>query len=61
MGETLHLAVWLQYLTEPGTLLISEATMQWLQSEAHNAAPRVVHVPGQPQPFKTYTVRASDV
>jgi class 3 adenylate cyclase len=27
LGETTHLAMWLQYLTEPGTLLTSEATV----------------------------------
>jgi len=56
MGETLHLAVWLQYLTEPGALLISEATMQWMQGEVQYTAQRDVHVPGQPHPVKAYTI-----
>jgi hypothetical protein len=55
----MHLAVWLQYLTEPGTLLTSEATMRLLQEEVPYVARRDVHVPGQPQPVKTYTIRAS--
>jgi DNA-binding winged helix-turn-helix (wHTH) protein len=59
MGETMHLAVWLQYLTEPGTLLTSEATMHLLQEEIPYVARREVHVPGQPQPVKTYTIRVS--
>jgi adenylate cyclase len=59
MGETMHLAVWLQYLTEPGTLLTSEATMRLLQEEVPYVACRDVNVPGQPQPVKTYTIRAS--
>jgi adenylate cyclase len=56
MGETMHLAVWLQYLTEPGTLHTSEATMRLLQEEVPYVARRAVHVPGQPQPIKTYTI-----
>jgi DNA-binding winged helix-turn-helix (wHTH) protein len=59
LGETIHLAVWLQYLAEPGTLLISEATMRLLQAEVPYATRREVHVPGQPQPVKTYVIRAS--
>jgi DNA-binding winged helix-turn-helix (wHTH) protein len=61
MGETVHLAVWLQYLTEPGTLLISEATMRLLQGEVPSAVHRDVHVPGQPQPVKTYLIYTSGV
>jgi adenylate cyclase len=56
MGETLHLAVWLQYLTEPGTLLTSEAAMQWMQGEVRYAVCRDVHIPGQLQPVKAYTI-----
>lgn len=54
--ETLHLAVWLQYLTEPGTLLASATTMQLLQGEVRGTPHRDVHVPGQPQPVKAYRV-----
>lgn len=56
LGETLHLAVWLQYLTEPGTLLISEATRQLMHGEVRYTARRDVHVPGQPHPVKAYTI-----
>jgi adenylate cyclase len=56
MEETLHLAVWLQYLTEPGALLISEATMQLIQGEIRYTARREVHIPGQPRPLKAYTI-----
>jgi DNA-binding winged helix-turn-helix (wHTH) protein len=56
MGETLHLAVWLQYLAEPGTLLTSEVTMRLVQRQAHYTAHRDVYVPGQPRPVKAYTV-----
>jgi adenylate cyclase len=59
MEETMHLAVWLQYLTEPGTLLTSEATMRLLQGEMPYAVHRDVHVPGQPYPMKTYIIHAS--
>src|SRR5262249_2439991 len=59
MEETMHLAVWLQYLTEPGTLLTSEATMLLPQGEMPYAVHRDVHVPGQPHPVKTYIIHAS--
>jgi DNA-binding winged helix-turn-helix (wHTH) protein len=60
MGETLHLAVWLQYLTEPGTLLVGDATMQRLQGEIQGTPHRDVHIPGQAQPVKVYRVRQTD-
>jgi DNA-binding winged helix-turn-helix (wHTH) protein len=60
MGETIHLAVWLQYLTEPGTLLISETTMRLIQGERLDAAPRDVRLPGQPHPVKAYILHPSD-
>jgi DNA-binding winged helix-turn-helix (wHTH) protein len=56
LGKTPHLAVWLQYLTAPGTLLISEATMQLMQGEVRYTAQRDVHVPGQPHPVRAYTI-----
>jgi class 3 adenylate cyclase len=59
MGETIHMAVWLQYLTEPGTLLISEATMRLIQGEVPYVVHRDVHIPGQLQPVKTYIIHAS--
>jgi DNA-binding winged helix-turn-helix (wHTH) protein/class 3 adenylate cyclase len=58
LGETLHLAVWLQYLTEPGTLLTSEATLQLMQGEVRDTARREVNVPGQPHPIKAYTINS---
>ena len=61
MGETMHLAVWLQYLTEPGTLLASEATMRLIQGEVQYAVYSDVHVPGQPHPIKTYAIRVSEL
>jgi class 3 adenylate cyclase len=60
MGETLHLAVWLQYLAAPGTLLTSEVTMRLVQREVRHTAHREVYVPGQPRPVKAYTVHQSD-
>jgi hypothetical protein len=56
MGETLHLAVWLQYLAAPGTLLTSEVTMRLIQREVRYTVHREVYVPGQPHPVKAYTV-----
>jgi DNA-binding winged helix-turn-helix (wHTH) protein len=59
MGETLHLAVWLQYLAVPGTLLTSEITMRLIQREVRYTAYRELYVPGQPRPVKAYTVLQS--
>ena len=57
MGETMHLALWLQYLAESGTLLISEATRQLAPETAQDATPRDLHVPGHVQPVRAYTLR----
>jgi DNA-binding winged helix-turn-helix (wHTH) protein len=59
MGETLHLAVWLQYLAVPGTLLTSEVTMRLIQREVRYTAHREVYIPGQLRPVKAYTVLQS--
>lgn len=59
MGETTHLALWLQYLAESGTLLISEATIQEAQVENLDATPRKVQIPGQSQPLKAYTIHSA--
>jgi class 3 adenylate cyclase len=56
MGATLHLAVWLQYLAAPGTLLVSEVTMRLVQHEVRSTTHREVSVPGQSRPVKAYTV-----
>jgi DNA-binding winged helix-turn-helix (wHTH) protein len=56
MGETIHLAVWLQYLAEPGTLLSSEATMRRLEGLTAWTTPRNVSIPGQPEPVRAYLV-----
>lgn len=59
MGQTMHLAIWLQYLAEPGTLLTSEATMRQAPGAVPCATPRKVHIPGQSQPVRAYTMRES--
>ncbi len=56
MGETMNLAVWLQYLAKPGTLLISEPTMQLVRGMTPCIIPKSLHVPGQPHPVMAYTV-----
>lgn len=56
MGETIHLAVWLQYLSEPGALLCSEATMRCIEDMAACTTPHSVHIPGQPAPVRAYPV-----
>jgi DNA-binding winged helix-turn-helix (wHTH) protein len=61
LGQTANLAVWLQYLAEPGTLLISEATRRATQTDIRDTAPREVHVPGNSHPVRAYAVPLSDV
>jgi DNA-binding winged helix-turn-helix (wHTH) protein len=56
MGETAHLAVWLQYLAEPGTLLTSEATIRQVQDAVQDAMRRDIHIPGQPEPMRAYVI-----
>jgi DNA-binding winged helix-turn-helix (wHTH) protein len=58
MGDTIYTAVWLQYLAEPGTLVISEATMRLIQGEVPHDMHRDVHIPGQLHPVKTYILQA---
>jgi len=57
MGETIHLALWLQYLAESGTLLISEATRQLAPEESQGTTPRDLQVPGHVQPVRAYSLR----
>jgi DNA-binding winged helix-turn-helix (wHTH) protein len=57
MGDTVQLAVWLQYVAAPGTLLSSEATMRLIQDEVRYTTRRDVHVLGQPHLVTTYTIR----
>lgn len=61
MGETTHLALWLQYLAESGTLLISETTLQLVPEQIPDATPRDLQVPGRAQPVRAYTMREPEV
>ncbi|MCZ6872719.1 MAG: winged helix-turn-helix domain-containing protein [bacterium] len=62
MGETMNLAVWLQYLAQPGALLISQSTMrlggihQLLQDMAVHGQPVQVQVPGYADPVAAFTI-----
>jgi class 3 adenylate cyclase len=56
IGETTHLAVWLQYQAEPGTLLISDATMRLVAEEVQCIATRNVHLPGHSHAVVAYTI-----
>lgn len=58
LGQTTNLAVWLQYLAGPGTLLISEATKRATQTDIGDTAPKEVQVPGHSHPVRAYAVRA---
>jgi DNA-binding winged helix-turn-helix (wHTH) protein len=53
---TVYLAVWLQYTTQPGTLLTSEATIRLLANAVQCTAHRDIQIPGQPHLVKTYTI-----
>jgi len=63
LGETMNLAVWLQYLAAPGALLISHSTLrlgnlrQLMQDMAVCGQPVQVQVPGHAAPLAAYTVR----
>jgi class 3 adenylate cyclase len=56
LGKTMHLAVWLQYLASPGTLLISATTMQQVPDVGRCVVARTVTIPGQSQPFRVYVM-----
>jgi DNA-binding winged helix-turn-helix (wHTH) protein len=63
LGETMNLAVWLQYLAEPGTLLVSDSTLRienlepLLQEMAVCGRAVQVQVPGYADPLAAYTIR----
>jgi DNA-binding winged helix-turn-helix (wHTH) protein len=63
LGETMNLAVWLQYLAAPGALLISHSTLrlgniqQLMQDMAVCGQPVQVQVPGYAAPLAAYTIR----
>jgi adenylate cyclase len=65
LGATMNLAVWLQYLAPPGTLLLSANTMQrcdtpqLLQDMARHGQAVRVQVPGYADPVEAYTIRAN--
>lgn len=62
LGETMNLAVWLQYLAKPGALLISDSTIRLeslqplLQEMAVCGQAVQVHVPGHVDPLAAYTI-----
>ncbi len=56
-GETMHIAVWLQYRAAPGTLLTSEATMQLVHDVVQGDVHGNVRLPGQSEPITAYIIR----
>ncbi|ETW98402.1 MAG: hypothetical protein ETSY1_18925 [Candidatus Entotheonella factor] len=56
-GETMHIAIWLQYRAAPGTLLTSEATMQLVHDVVQGDVHGNVRLPGQSAPITAYTIR----
>jgi predicted ATPase/class 3 adenylate cyclase len=57
MGETANLAVRLLTLAEPGTILVSEATMRQVQDTVDGDIFARINVPGQSEPILVYAVR----
>jgi class 3 adenylate cyclase/tetratricopeptide (TPR) repeat protein len=57
MGETANLAVRLLTLAEPGTILVSEATMRQVQDTVDGNTFARIDVPGQHEPIVVYAVR----
>jgi class 3 adenylate cyclase/DNA-binding winged helix-turn-helix (wHTH) protein len=56
VGETTNLAARLQYLAEPGTVLVSQATLRFVQGDVHCEASGPIQVTGQTDPITVYKV-----
>ena len=54
--ETTTVAVWLHYLALPGTLLTSQATLQFLPETIPWVEHEVVRLPGQAEPIMAYCI-----
>jgi len=59
-GDTVNLAVWLQYQAQPGKLLVSAATMQWVQDTVSCIEPSAIRIPGHAEPIMAYHIHGRD-
>ena len=59
-GDTVNLAVWLQYQAQPGKLLVSAATMQWVQDTVSCIEPSAIRIPGHAEPIMAYHIQGRD-
>lgn len=56
IGDTTNLAARLQQISEPGTILVSEATMRFLQGAVELRALKPVQVKGKEEPIQSFQV-----
>ena len=59
-GDTVNLAVWLQYQAPPGRLLVSAATMQLVQDTVSCIEPSAIRIPGHAEPIMAYHIQGRD-
>jgi adenylate cyclase len=59
-GDTINLAVWLQYQAQPGSLLVSAATMQLVQDTISRVEPSAIRIPGHVHPIMAYQICGLD-
>ena len=59
-GDTINLAVWLQYQAQPGRLLVSAATMQLVQGTISRVEPSAIRIPGHADPIIAYNIHGRD-
>jgi adenylate cyclase len=55
-GDTVNLAVWLQYQAQPGRLLVSATTMQLVQDTVSCIEPSAIRIPGHADPIMAYQI-----
>ena len=59
-GDTVNLAVWLQYQAQPGRLLVSAATMQRIRDTDMCIEPSAIRIPGYADPIMAYKISRLD-
>jgi class 3 adenylate cyclase len=59
-GDTVNLAVWLQYQAQPGRLLVSVATMQRIRDIDICIEPSAIRIPGHADPIMAYQICGLD-
>jgi class 3 adenylate cyclase len=60
-GETPNLAIWFQHQAEPGTILMSGATMRLVEDVISDAEPGTIRVPGHAHPIVAYQLSGLNV